>query len=151
MMYEDAQRYIDELMTRFNASFSAADKSLIESLYREVLGKAFRATTCQRCYHDAVMEMALYLRKEKQMKPKTRYTMRAGFIIACPAFHDGKIYSNANLTDEVAEEYLAMFPNQKQYFDENPAFVASDAKKDVKGVVTKDGKKSPVKTKKTKK
>lgn len=151
MTYEDAQRYIDELMTRFNASFSAADKSLIESLYRDVLGKAFQATTCQRCYHDAVMEMALYLRKEKQMKPKTRYTMRAGFIIACPAFHNGKIYSNANLTDEVAEEYLAMFPNQKKYFDENPAFVAADGQKDVEGVVIKDGKKSPVRRKKTKK
>lgn len=151
MTYEDAQRYIDELITRFNASFSAADKSLIESLYREVLGKAFRATACQRCYHDAVMEMALYLRKEKQMKPKTRYTMRAGFIIACPAFHNGKIYSNANLTDEVAEEYLAMFPNQKRYFDENPTFVVADEKKDVKGVVIKDGKKSPARRKKTKK
>lgn len=147
MTYEDAQRYIDELMTRFNASFSAADKSLIESLYRDVLGKAFQATTCQRCYHDAVMEMALYLRKEKQMKPKTRYTMRAGFIIACPAFHNGKIYSNANLTDEVAEEYLAMFPNQKKYFDENPAFVAADGQKDVEGVVIKDGKKSPARRK----
>lgn len=151
MTYKDAQRYIDELMTRFNASFSAADKSLIESLYKDVLGKAFQATTCQRCYHDAVMEMALYLRKEKQMKPKTRYTMRAGFIIACPAFHNGKIYSNANLTDEVAEEYLAMFPNQKKYFDENPAFAASNGEKPAEGITTKAEVKKPVKRKKTKK
>ncbi len=77
--------------------------------------------------------------------------MRAGFIIACPAFHNGKIYSNANLTDEVAEEYLAMFPNQRQYFDENLALVAPDAKKGATSVVTKATKKSPAKTKKTKK
>lgn len=151
MTYEDAQRHIDELITRYDAPFSAADKRLIDWLYPQVLNKPFRATSCQRCFHDAVMEMALFLRREKKMKEKTRYTMRAGFIIACPAFHNGKIYSNANLTDEVAAEYLAMFPNQAKYFDIKPQETPSNGEKPANGVVIKAEGKKPAKRKKTKK
>lgn len=152
MTYEDAQRHIDELMTRYNAPFSAADKRLISELYPEILNKKFRATSCQRCFHDAVMEMALFLRKEKKMADKTRrYTMRAGFIIACPKFHNGKIYSNANVTDEIAEEYLAQFPNQAKYFDIKPQEMPSNGETPAEGVVIKAEKKKTARRKKTKK
>lgn len=77
--------------------------------------------------------------------------MRAGFIIACPAFHNGKIYSNANLTDEVAAEYLAMFPNQAKYFDIKPQETPSNGEKPANGVVIKAEGKKPAKRKKTKK
>jgi hypothetical protein len=43
--------------------------------------------------------------------------MRAGFIIQCPSFHKGEVFTNANLTDKIAEEYLKKFPKQKDYFD----------------------------------
>lgn len=152
MTYEDAQRHIDELMTRYHAPFSAVDKRLISELYPEVLHKTFRATSCQRCFHDAVMEMALFLRKEKKMAEKTRrYTMRAGFIIACPAFHNGKIYSNANITDEIAAEYLAQFPNQIKYFDVKPQEMPSNGVKPAEGITTKVESKKPVRRKNKKK
>lgn len=152
MTYEDAQRHIDELMTRYDAPFSAADKRLISELYPEVLNKKFRATSCQRCHHDAVIEMALFLRKEKKMADKSRrYIMRAGFIIACPKFHNGKIYSNANVTDEIAEEYLAQFPNQVKYFDIKPQETPSNGETPAEGVVIKAQKKKTARRKKTKK
>lgn len=50
------------------------------------------------------------------MKEKCNYSLRAGFIIHCPTFHDGKIYTNDNLTDAVAAEYLAAFPGQRPMF-----------------------------------
>lgn len=50
------------------------------------------------------------------MAKKSRYSMRAGFVLSCPSFDNGKIYTNSNLTDEVAERYIAAFPEQKKFF-----------------------------------
>lgn len=54
------------------------------------------------------------------MKKKCDYRLRAGFIIACPEFRNGKIFTNDNLTNEVAKEYLAKYPLQEKYFSVIP-------------------------------
>ena len=54
------------------------------------------------------------------MKKKCDYRLRAGFIIACPEFRNGKIFTNDNLTNEVAREYLAKYPQQEKYFSVIP-------------------------------
>lgn len=54
------------------------------------------------------------------MAERSRYVMRAGFIIHSPNFDDGKIYTNDNLTDDVAERFMAQFPQRKNMFDERP-------------------------------
>ena len=54
------------------------------------------------------------------MKEKCNYSLRAGFIIHCPTFHEGKVYTNDNLTDAVAAEYLAAFPGQRPMFAKVP-------------------------------
>ena len=69
--------------------------------------------------------------------------MRAGFIINCPTFRGGQIFSNDNLTDEVAEEYIKRFPSNRDLFD-----VAEDAPEDAPDV---GGKKGGKKSKKNKK
>lgn len=116
MTFDEAQRLTDGLRERFNTAFSPSDKDLIKRLYSVVLGKTFRQTSCQRCYHDAVIEIALFLRKNKTMAKEKKYTLRAGFIVACPDFHNGAHYTNDNLTDEIAAEYLAKYPNMAKYF-----------------------------------
>lgn len=116
MTYDEAQRLTDGLRERYNTAFSPSDKTLIKRLYNEVLGKTFRQTSCQRCYHDAVIEIALHLRKTKTMTTKKNYTLRSGFIISCPDFHNGQHYTNDNLTDEIAAEYLAKYPHMAKYF-----------------------------------
>ena len=42
-------------------SYSSSDKSEIERLYKEVLGKEFTKTSCNDCYRDAVIEMTVYI------------------------------------------------------------------------------------------
>ena len=75
--------------------------------------------------------------------------MRAGFIIASPIFHNGKIYTNANLTDKIAEEYIAMFPSQARFFNIDKAQEnAPDASKSSKVVNTTAGQEKPAKRKK---
>lgn len=120
MNVEDAKAIVQELKGRFDAAFSSSDKERIEMLYWEVLGKELKPTSCQQCYHDALIEIYLYLKKYNKMKEKSKYRMRAGFIINCPAFDGGKIYTNDNLTDDVAERYLARFPQNVEMFQELP-------------------------------
>lgn len=129
MTYEEAVETTEELRARFDNSFDNSDKGVIARLYEEVLGKELRPTTCQQCYHDALIEIYLYLKNNKAMKKKCNYRLRAGFIIACPDFHNGKIFTNDNLTDDVAREYLQKYPKQETYFQTIPE-VADESTED---------------------
>ena len=116
MTIERARQLSEELKGRYGSPYNSEDKQLIRLLYREVLGKEMRQTNCQSCFHDAVIEIYLHLKKNNDMAKPKKYTLRAGFIISCPTFKGGKIYTNDNLTDEVAEKYIEQFPQQKRFF-----------------------------------
>lgn len=120
MELEAAKAIIEELKGRFDNPFSSYDKNQIENLYFAVLGKTFVATSCQQCYHDALVEVIHYLKNNNKMAEKKNFVLRAGVIINCPTFQGGKVFSNDNLTDEVAEKYLKAFPEQAVLFDELP-------------------------------
>lgn len=121
MTYEEATVKVEELKARFDSPFDATDKAVIESLYFEVTRKRFVPTTCQQCYHDALIEIYLKLNKEKAMPKTCNYAMKAGFIISCPDFYHGKIFTNENLTDKVAHEYLTKYPHMESYFQKIPS------------------------------
>ena len=121
MTYEEATAKVGELKARFDSPFDATDKAVIETLYFEVTRKRFVPTTCQQCYHDALIEIYLKLKKEKAMPQKCNYAMKAGFIISCPDFYRGKIFTNENLTDKVAHEYLTKYPHMESYFQKIPS------------------------------
>ena len=121
MTLDEVKKIIEKLRGRFDSPYSTSDKSTIEGLYYEVLGKTFRPTSCQQCYHDAVIEMYCYIKKNNSMAEKSNYRLRAGVIINCPNFRGGKIYTNDNLTDKVASDFLKMFPEQVSIFQKVPA------------------------------
>lgn len=121
MELSEAKQILKELRGRFDSPYSSSDKSTIEDLYFEVLGKTFRPTSCQQCYHDAVIEMYCYIKKNNSMAEKSNYRLKAGIIINCPNFQGGKIYTNDNLTDKVASDFLKMFPEQVSIFQKVPA------------------------------
>lgn len=122
MTYDEALVLIEELRGHGRAPFSIEQKQLIERIYPQIMGRNFRKTSCKRCYHDAVIEMVVKLRRTKKMEPKRncKYIMRAGFVIRHPQIDGGKIYTNANLTDEVAEKYIELFPQKAHMFDRIP-------------------------------
>ena len=121
MTYEEATAKVGELKARFDSPFDSTDKAVIETLYNEVTRKRFVPTTCQQCYHDALIEIYLKLKKEKAMPKTCNYAMKAGFIISCPDFYNGKIFTNENLTDKVAHEYLTKYPHMESYFQKIPS------------------------------
>lgn len=101
------------------ASLSSSDKAEIESLYALVLDKKFVRTSCSDCYHDAVIEMSVYLNKNGKMKEKSDYGLKNGVLLQM-GFGSAEMYTNANLTDEVAEKYLAKYPDNIKYFSKKP-------------------------------
>lgn len=121
MTVEEAYTKIEELKGRYDSPFSNSDKESIEELYYEVLGKTFVPTSCQQCYHDALIEVYVYLKKNGKMAEKCNYRLKAGAIICCPNFNNGEVYSNDNLTDEVASEYLEQYPEQLELFQQLPS------------------------------
>ncbi len=100
-------------------SYSSSDKSEIERLYKEVLGKEFTKTSCNDCYHDAVIEMTVYIKKNNRMKEKCNYRLKNGVLLQ-PEFGSSEMYTNDNLTDEIAEKYLAKNPKGEIYFAHVP-------------------------------
>lgn len=118
MSVDEAVARIAELRGRVNSGLSSMEKAKIVRLYGEVLGKTFKITTCRDCYRDACIEMELYLRKNGAMKEKSRYVLLNGAIIR--EFGTGKVYSNANLTDKVAEAWLRKYPQQIKMFAAYP-------------------------------
>lgn len=101
------------------ASLSSSDKAEIENLYVLVLDKKFIRTSCSDCYHDAVIEMSVYLNKNGKMKEKSGYGLKNGVLLQM-GFGSSEMYTNANLTDEAAEKYLAKYPDNIKYFSKKP-------------------------------
>ena len=54
------------------------------------------------------------------MAEKLNFRLKAGAIINCPAFMDGEVFSNDNLTDKVAANYLKAYPEQMDIFEAIP-------------------------------
>lgn len=122
MEREEAIKEVRGLRERkdFFAPFNASEKSEIEILYKAVLGKDFRPTSCQNCYHDAVIEIYSYLKNNGAMAEKCNYRLKAGAIINSPSFQGGRIFTNDNLTDAVAAAFLKEFPKQQFLFQKVP-------------------------------
>lgn len=101
-------------------TLSSSNKLDIELMYREVLGKESIKTSCNDCYHDAVIEMYIHLKKTGKMKDKSNYILKNGVVLQ-KEFGSGDMYTNANITDEVAENYLADNPKGIMFFSGYPA------------------------------
>lgn len=103
-------------LSRAQQPYSAAEESNISTLYTAVTGKKVRDCNCKDKWHDAIIEALVYLRKNGKMKQHCDYKLRAGVIL-----HVGtSVYSNANLTNEVAAQFLKEHPQAVSRFAKIP-------------------------------
>lgn len=116
MTHEEALNILQGLRERFSAPYSREDKNTISRLYEEVLGFRFRKTSCQNCYHDAVVEIYRQLKNTTTMANTRKFWLKNGAVICSPNFQGGKAFTNHNLTDEIAREYLILFPQRRVLF-----------------------------------
>ena len=110
MTYGEAQTLSTALIGRVD-SLSAEDKKIVEELYREVLWKEVRKCNCKDRHKDALIEVFYYLKRNKKMKEKSKYVLKPGAVLQI--FGDPRTFTNNNLTDEIAVEYLNAHPNDR--------------------------------------
>ena len=98
--------------------YSDAERVEIEKMYTAVLGCQIRTCNCSEKWRDAVIEMFVYLKKNGKMHTKSQYILKAGVVIQPDGTSD--VYTNANLTDAVAAEFLKKYPAAKGLFEKIP-------------------------------
>ena len=135
MTLEEQKTILDGLKARFDAPYSLEDRNIIRELYALDKGYEMKVTTCQSCYHDAVIELYNYV-KIALMNKERKYRLRCGFIISRNDFHNAKVFDNNNITDTIAREYLDRFPDMEKYF-----IINKDVEDPQVEVKTKRGKK----------
>ena len=123
MTVNEAKILLSDLNRGYNTPYSSAEQTTIERLYYEVLGKRLNGCRCPDKWHDAVLEINSYIKKHGKMKEKSNYILRAGVILQIAG--SSEIYTNDNLTDEVAAAFLKEHPNATGRFEVIPT-----AKKD---------------------
>lgn len=126
MNYEEAQAELNDLRGLADTGSLAVAKERVEKLYFAVLGKHLRRCRCRNILQDALLEIYTKLRKndKKTMDPnKATAKLVNGVVI----FWKGNHYTNSNLTDEVAREFLASFPQRKDWFATLPSATTAKA------------------------
>lgn len=118
MTNEEAQA---ELMVLRGLASSGNDLALvkerIDRLYWEVCRKHLRTCRCKDKYKDALFE--IYAKLRTNCKNNTTMA-KARLVNGVVLRHKGNHYTNANLTDKVAREFLAEFPQRSDWFAELP-------------------------------
>ena len=100
MTVDEVKILLSDLNRGYNTPYSSAEQATIERLYYEDLGKHLNGCRCPDKWHDAVLEINSYIKKHGKMKEKSNYKLRAGVILQIAG--SSEIYTNDNLTDEVA-------------------------------------------------
>lgn len=99
-------------------------KERIDRLYWAVCRKHLRTCKCKDKYKDALLEIYAKLTYHK----KTNTTMaQARLVNGVVLQWKGNHYTNTNLTDEVAREFLASFPQRKDWFEVLPSATTAKA------------------------
>ena len=90
----------------------------IDRLYWAVCRKHLRSCRCKNVEKDALLEIYAKLMYHK----KTNTTMaQARLVNGVVLQWKGNHYTNNNLTDDVAREFLAAYPQRKDWFAELPS------------------------------
>ena len=113
MTNEEAQA---ELMVLRGLAEGGADLALVRPriarLYNAVCGKKLRQCRCKNVEMDALLEIYTKLKTT----PKNVYMAKARLVNGVVLRHKGNHYTNAKLTDKVAREFLAEFPQRTDWF-----------------------------------
>lgn len=126
MTVDEVKILLSDLNRGYNTPYSSAEQATIERLYYEVLGKHLNGCRCPDKWHDAVLEINSYIKKHGKMKEKSNYKLRAGVILQIAG--SSEIYTNDNLTDEVAAAFLKEHPNAAGRFEVIPTAATDDEK-----------------------
>jgi len=108
---------------------SYPQKRRVEELTRLILNAEVRQCNCTDRFLDALFMCRKQLKTYGIMKP-CKYRLKNNVVLQ----FQNNVYTNANLTDEVAEAYLAKYPNTT-YFAEKKVIEVSEKQAEATGPV----------------
>ena len=125
-MKNDLLKEVEQLIAAATqgGGLSYPQKSRVQELTRLILHAEVRQCNCTDRFLDALFMCRKQLKTYGIMKP-CNYKLKNNVVLQ----FQNNVYTNANLTDEVAEAYLAKYPNTT-YFAEKKPFEVSE-KQDV--------------------
>lgn len=132
MNYAEAMNTLTRLRSLLIAGgddsvYNEEDREIIATLYRSECGKAIRQCNCRDRYTDAVIETYITLKKRGIMAKEQTYKLRPGVII----WVGTTVYSNNNLTDDIAAAYLETHPESRGKFERVPETYVSPAEEEL--------------------
>lgn len=92
-------------------------RARLEALYWAVCRKTLRKCNCKDVIPDALAEIYFKLKTINDNDMATKARLVNGVVLQLKGNH----YTNANITDKVAREFLAEFPQRKDWFATLPA------------------------------
>lgn len=121
-MRDDLLKEVENLIAAATTGggLSYPQQTRVQELTRLILNAEVRQCNCSDRFLDALFMCRKQLKTYGIMKP-CKYKLKNNVVLQ---FQNG-VYTNANLTDEVAEAYLAKYPNTT-YFAEKTAIEVSE-------------------------
>lgn len=116
MTDKEALDELNDLRGLADTGSLAVAKERVEKLYFAVLGKHLRRCRCKNILQDALLEIYTKLRKHDNTKTMNQNKAKARLVNGVVIFWKGNHYTNANLTDKVAKEFLEAYPKRTDWF-----------------------------------
>lgn len=103
--------YESEIIKKaYEGEISPEIRLYVSNYYAYLFGKEIVQTKCSSCIQDAAIKILI------KMNEKRKYLLKAHI----PILHKGNWYTQPTLTDEVAEEYLKLHPDDRFKFVKIP-------------------------------
>lgn len=120
-MKNDLLKEVEQLIAAATqgGGLSYPQKSRVQELTRLILHAEVRQCNCSDRFLDALFMCRKQLKTYGIMKP-CNYRLKNNVVLQ----FQNNVYTNANLTDEVAEAYLAKYPNTTYFAEKKPIEVS---------------------------
>ena len=114
MTIDEAKTELNELRGFAAKGGLAVVRGRIDALYFEICGKHLRNCKCKNVEEDALAEIYARLRtnETKGIKTMAKARLVNGVVLQWKGCH----YTNANITDDIAREFLNAFPQRSDWF-----------------------------------
>ena len=120
-MKSDLLKEVEQLIAAATqgGGLSYPQKSRVQELTRLILHAEVRQCNCSDRFLDALFMCRKQLKTYGIMEP-CNYKLKNNVVLQ----FQNNVYTNANLTDEVAEAYLAKYPNTTYFAEKKPIEVS---------------------------
>lgn len=117
LTYSETMATLLEMKGRHDDGFSSSDRLFIKEAYELLYGKPIKNTACSNCYRDAYILIYTKLKKDGTMPKEKKFILLNGVLLHAL---NGQVFTNSNLTDEIAMDALNENPNRLDLFSKYP-------------------------------